>query len=178
MNNEEKIIFGNQWISIIETPRKFYFSQRKGKDSVAVFLLRKGDSEKEVLIRYQSLCIDNEELPEGGFRLYPCPITGSVENGEEFQITAKREVLEEAGYDVDVSYLGKYVVGTQTNEICYIYFADVSNYHPSEALGDGSYFESISQNKWHPISFLLDCEYSACSIGYLKLHQKGLCSAC
>ncbi|MEM9909095.1 MAG: hypothetical protein AAF921_29205 [Cyanobacteria bacterium P01_D01_bin.44] len=59
----DPIIFNTDWIAIRESSRGFQYLERKGKDSVAVFLIRRqGDgAEWEVLVRYQHLCIDNTE---------------------------------------------------------------------------------------------------------------------
>lgn len=78
-------------------------------------------------------------------------------------------MYEESGFSVDVVSLGKYIVGTQTNEICYMYYADVSNIEQEIAQQDGSYFESISKNEWYPLEYLNQCEYAACQIGYFRL---------
>ena len=171
--SQEKIIFSTNWISVKETNKGFYYLERKGRDSVAIFLVRKSDintKEYEVLIRQQPLCIDNTEI-NGELRLYPCPITGGIDKGESPESAAIREVYEEAGFSVQVVPLGKYIVGTQTNEICYMYYADVSNIEPDIAQQDGSYFESISKNEWHPLDYLNQCDYSACQIGYFRLRD-------
>lgn len=143
------------------------------KDSIAVFLLRKSGKnldQYEVLIRHQHLCIDNREV-DGKFKLFPCPITGALEEGESPGTAAQREVYEETGYRVQVSPMGKYIVGTQMNEVCYMYYADVTNIKPDVPQQDGTYMESIAKNEWHPFQYLESCEYSACQIGYLKLQK-------
>ncbi len=169
----DKVIFNTQWITVKESPRGFQYLERKGKDSVAVFLLRKSGKnleQHEVLIRQQHLCIDNREV-DGKFRLFPCPVTGALEKGETPEAAAEREVYEETGYTVQVSPLGRYIVGTQVNEICYLYYADVTNMKPDVAQQDGTYMEAIAHNEWHPFEYLESCEYSACQIGYLKLQK-------
>ncbi|MDJ0619516.1 MAG: NUDIX hydrolase [Calothrix sp. MO_192.B10] len=171
--NEEIVIFNTSHIAIKETPRGFHYLERKGKDSVAIFLLRKKDfntKEYEVLIRLQPLCIDNQEI-DGKLKLYPCPITGSIGNDETPEVAAMREVEEESGFSVRVLPLGRYIVSTQTNEICYMYYTDVTGLESGFAQQDGSYFESISKNEWHPFEYLSQCDYAACQIGYFKLKQ-------
>lgn len=169
----DKVIFSTQWIVVKESPRGFQYLERKGKDSVAVFLLRKPDEQLkqyEVLIRQQHLCIDNREI-EGKFQLFPCPVTGALDEEESPEFAAQREVYEETGYKVQVSPLGQYIVGTQVNEICYLYYADVTGMEPEVAQQDGTYMESIGKNEWHPFEYLESCDYSACQIGYLKLQE-------
>lgn len=169
----DKVIFSTRWITVKESPRGFQYLERKGKDSVAVFLLRNSGGEPEqceVLIRKQHLCIDNREI-DGKFRLFPCPVTGALEDGELPEATAQREVYEETGYRVEASPMGQYIVGTQVNEICYLYYADVTNMKPDVPQQNGTYLESIAQNEWHPFKYLESCDFSACQIGYLKLRK-------
>lgn len=171
--NTDRIIFQTSWIAIKESLRGFQYLERKGKDSVAVFLLRQSGvdpQQYEVLIRQQHLCIDNREV-DGRFRLFPCPVTGALEEGESSEAAAGREVYEETGYRVQVSPLGQYIVGTQVNEICYLYYANVTRMQPDVAQQDGTYMETIGKNEWHPFEYLEACEYSACQIGYLKLRK-------
>jgi 8-oxo-dGTP diphosphatase len=108
----DRIIFQTEWIAVKQSPREFQHLERKGKDSVAVFLLRKSGANSqqyEVLIRQQHLCIDNRKV-DGKFRLFPCPITGALDEGESAAVAAQREVYEERGYRVQVSPLGRYIV--------------------------------------------------------------------
>ncbi len=175
--SQDRVIFSTEWIAVKETARGFHYLERKGTDSIAVFLLRKQEvnpKEYEVLIRQQPLCIDNREI-DGKLKLYPCPITGGIDEDEKPEEAAVREVHEEAGFFVRVLPLGRYIVSTQTNEICYLYYADVTGVEPEVATQDGSYFESISENEWHPFEYLSQCEYSACQIGYFKLKQILIC---
>ncbi|MEQ8753566.1 MAG: NUDIX domain-containing protein [Coleofasciculus sp. G1-WW12-02] len=171
MMSKEKIIFRTDWITVKETARGYHYLERKGRDSVAIFLIRKSQSNNggyEVLIRQQPLCIDIPDINQE-HRLYPCPITGGIDAGESPEEAAVREVDEEAGFSVQVLPLGKYIGGSQTNEMCYMYYADVTNIEPEIARQDGSYFESISHNEWHPLDYLNECDYSACQIGYFRL---------
>lgn len=66
---------------------------------------------------------------------------------------------------------GKYFVGTQTNEICYMYYADVTGVEPEAAPQDGSYFEAASKNEWHPFEYLKECDYVACQLGFFKIQE-------
>ena len=67
--------------------------------------------------------------------------------------------------------IGQYV-GTQVNELCYLYYTDVTGIEPEAAQQDGTYLvESIARNEWHLFEYLESCDYSACQIGYLKLQK-------
>ncbi|MBO1053078.1 MAG: NUDIX domain-containing protein [Dolichospermum sp. DET73] len=169
----DRVIFSTKWITIKESSQGFQYLERNGKDSIAVFLLRKNGENPEqydVLIRHQHLCIDNQEV-NGRLKLFPCPITGALDEGELPEAAAIREVYEETGYRVQLLPLGKYIVGTQLNEVCYLYYVDVTGIEPEEAQGDGTYLESIGRNEWHPFNYLEMCDYSACQIGYFKLEK-------
>lgn len=171
--NTDRVIFQAKWIAVKESPRGFQYLERKGKDSVAIFLLRRNANpqQSEVLIRQQHLCVDNQEV-DGTFNLFPCPITGALEEGESPEAAAVRETYEEAGYRVPVQLFGKYLVGTQVNETCYLYYADVTGIEPDVAPQDGTYMESIGRNEWHSFEYLKDCDYAACQIGYAKLRSR------
>jgi hypothetical protein len=145
-NKEHKVVFKNDWVELKESLDGFFYLQRKGKNSIAVLLY---NDQGEVLVRYQPMCAV-EKLGESLNRIAPCPITGSIDDKEEYLETAIREVKEEAGYDVRdyIKSTGSYIVSTQCNEICYTYIANVSSLTPEESKGDGGYHESISYNKW------------------------------
>lgn len=171
--SSEKIIFSTELIAVKESSRGFQYLERKGKDSVAVFLFRRKSNFKqdyEVLIRQQPLCLDNQKLSEKA-KLYPCPITGSISEDETPEAAAVREAKEEGGFLTHVLLLGQYIVGTQTNEICYMYYADVTGLEAEIPSQDGTYFELVSKNEWHPIDYLNQCDYAACQIGYFRLQN-------
>lgn len=172
--DNEKTIFSTEHITIKETARGFHYFERLGRDSVAIFLIKKSElnsSKYEVLIRMQPLPQNNLEV-NGEQQLYACPFTGRIEPGESPGQAAVRETFEESGYSTQVISLGRYFVGTQTNETCYLYYADVTDVKPQTALQDGTYFESISKNEWHPLDYLSECDYVACQLGYFKLQDK------
>jgi 8-oxo-dGTP pyrophosphatase MutT (NUDIX family) len=166
---EDKVLFKTDWISVLETERGFQYLERKGKNSIALFLIREGRTGWEVLVRYQPLPLQNNDDS-----LFPCPITGSID-AEEFPAgTAVRECLEETGYSIalhELRTLDEYVVGTQTNETVYMYYCDVSNKISIKPKTDGGYHESISYNNWEFLSNLKSYNYSACQIGFYKLNE-------
>jgi 8-oxo-dGTP diphosphatase len=174
MDLHDKIIYESpgRWIKVIETPHKFYYCERKGIDSVAVFLIKKtAEGDYLALMKLQPLPIHNPPL-QAKQRLFVCPITGSIEEKEAPELAAKREALEEGGYDIpSLEELGSYIVGTQTNEVCYLFVADVTDIPRSEPKGDGSYFESVSKEMWVALQDLHKYEYAACRIGQSLLEN-------
>ena len=106
--NNDKVIFESPHgrLQVLQTPNGFYFARRKGRHSVAVFLLRRVEGEWEVLIRQQPLPMANAGLGEA-MQLFPCPITGSYKSDELPEECAIRETHEEAGYRLGhLNYLG------------------------------------------------------------------------
>ncbi len=166
----EQVIFETPWIKVKRTPRGFDYLERKGVNSVAVFLVRKNATGSyDVLIRWQPLCVHNADIDDQQV-LFACPVTGSIDGNESPLEAAYREVEEETGYYIvenDLKYLSTYIVGTQTNEKVWMYIADVTGYsEPSKATNDGTYFESISHNEWRNLEDMANYEYVACQLGY------------
>lgn len=178
----ETIVFDGKWLKVKKTPKGYFFSERKGINSIAVLLYRKiiknSREYLEVLVRLQPLPIDNsqsnddKEIP----KLFECPITGSLEEGISSIGQTRIEVMEEAGYDIPeggFKYVGEYYVGTQTNEKVFMYIVNVDTVGTErvDIGGDGSYFESISKNEWKNIFEVLDAKYSGLNIITNKLFK-------
>ena len=164
----EKTIFTTPggWLEVIETSNKFYYARRKGRDSIAVFLV--DNKEQRVLIRFQPLPRHNVDIDDKQV-LFPCPITGSIDVDETPFQAAIREVKEESGYEnVELIHMIDYLVGTQSDELVNIYYGFVDSTLNVVGEQDGTYFESISKNEWLPISHLSTTNYVACRLFYLS----------
>lgn len=174
---QEKIsLWKRLWLRVKKTPRGYQYSERKGRDSVAVLLYRwvptPGiNSVVEVLIRMQPLPVRdnqvNDDIEDIG--LFACPITGSIEEGEDVKLCAVREVEEEAGFVVspnNMYHVINYFVGTQTNEEVYCFISDVTGLATSRPLLPDGYFESKSHNVWRNLPGLTD----RTSVNYAGLH--------
>jgi hypothetical protein len=157
---ENELAFDSKWMKVRRTEKGFFYSERLGRDSIAVLCYRHTDNGTEALIRYQPLCINGSDT-----ELMPCPITGSMDHdGEDPIDVAIREVHEEAGYVVDyplVGTCGSYIVGTQTNERVFLFTVCLNDLEPVEIKGDGGFHESISHNKWEPLENIMEYEYAA-----------------
>jgi 8-oxo-dGTP diphosphatase len=165
-------------------PVPFYFARRRGKDSIAVFLYRKTETGAEILLRHQPLVhLDDGDSTE----VFPCPVTGSLELGENPELCTLREIDEETGYLVladKLQKLGSYIVGTQTDEVVHFYAAEISEGCERQKLpasGDGGFHEAISHNEWvNAEGFtktLVDSEesvYAGLIIGLFWLVTKGV----
>lgn len=122
-------------------------------------------------MRYQHLCVDNSK-ENRHFNLFPCPVTGAIEEGEVPEAAAHRKTYKETGYTTTLTTLGQYIVGTQINGVCFLYYADVTGVEPSTALQDDTFLESVAYNQWHSLEHLKRFDYAACQLGdyQLKAH--------
>ena len=171
----DKIIFDNPWLKVKESPHGYIFSERKGVDSIAILAYTKMGNDIEILTRFQPLPFKNAENKEDTLPLFCCPITGSIDKGDTADDSAIKEMKEEAGYEItkdQLTYLGYYIVGTQTNEAVHMYIIDVTNLEPAETSSDGTYHESVSENFWHKLDFIENnCEYAGLVILINKLKK-------
>ena len=174
----EKVVFDAKWIKVKQTPKGYFFSERKGTDSVAVLLYRQVEFSNiiEVLVRMQPLPVENAQTNDDADipKLFQCPITGGMEEGYMPLQIAIKECEEEAGYILNeqvVRSIGKYYVGTQTNEVVHMYIANVTSFAPRDIKGDGTYFESISKNVWMNLNMVLNADYSGLNIIANKLQR-------
>lgn len=170
METHETIYTTNPpFLSIKKADPPYFYAERKGRDSIAAFLI----NNEKLLIRYQPLpqFSDNE--------LYPCPVTGSMDEREIPLKTALREVEEETGYSVyglPFQDLGSFIIGTQTNEVVFCYAWDVSHLSdPRTPTGDGGIHEAMSENRWMTYNEAIKvATYSTLVIGLYKLRQLGV----
>ncbi|WP_155524044.1 hypothetical protein [Nodosilinea nodulosa] len=170
-----KILFSTPRISIINADEvhPYHFAQRLGRDSIAVLPYRYNRSRGgavEVLVRKQAM----PQFP--GSPLQLSPITGSLDNPDlNKQDIAIVELWEEAGYKADRSTMisiGSYIVGTQTDEVCYCFAVNLTNSEQYTAPGDGTHYESLASNEW--VSFgdaKRNARYSGliCCLSFLEL---------
>lgn len=166
------VLHETKWVKLKESQNGFQFLERNGVNSIAILLIQKTNSLGwQALIRHQPLIAlseVNDEVLDG------CPITGSIDSdSKNYFDVAIKEAFEEAGYVLkqkDLVFLGTYIVGTQTNEECYMFVADVTDKTPtSDGEGDGTYFEAKSFNRWESFENLKDYKYAACPIMYYKI---------
>ena len=185
-NLKSKILYKAPWLELHVSSRKFYFAQRKGINSTAVLCFRKTKHGFEFLMRYQPLPVIELKNYKLNKALYPCPITGSLEKNETPDQNVVKEILEESGYKITKKNLVDCVLATastQMNEVVFHYLADLTGVkQATNKLGDGSYFENISENKWISQKQLEDILYrnkelylsslSVCYGLFLKQHKK------
>jgi len=150
-----KTLYDAKWAKLLQADNGYVFLERKGKDSIAVLpfrfardLISPYTKSLQILIRYQFLPVSSVPTYND---LFPCPITGTIDDLEPAIYAAKRELREETGFSVDVEDLikcGGYVVGTQTNEICHHYLVNVTDLPQGDPELDGSEGEEAAHNEW------------------------------
>lgn len=144
----KKILYHSKWMKLYKNEKGYIFAERRNKDSVAILCFKKVNNEYYFLIRFQPLI----DIKEDDNILFPCLVTGSLENGEDLISTCRRELYEEVGIPIsnDLKPLlhYKYVSTTQMNEVVNIFIFDVTDWKFENPKTDGSFYESISFNKW------------------------------
>jgi 8-oxo-dGTP pyrophosphatase MutT (NUDIX family) len=177
----ETIVFDGGWLKVKKTPRGYLYSERKGRDSVAILLYRWAETPGinkivEVLVRMQPLPVRNNQVNDDieDVDLFACPITGGIEEGEDIKACAAREVEEEAGFTIPIDkmyHVMSYYAGTQTNEEVHCFIADVTGLTSSTPSQDGSYFEGKSHNVWRNLPGLTDRTSLNYSGLYILVHE-------
>lgn len=147
---KRKLLHATPYLNLYETFDHFYYAERKGVDSIAALCFKvdkKGTT--KFYVHYQVMPQIIQKQHE--FDMYACPITGSMEVGENSLACAIREVYEEGGIQVGVEHLRamtKALATTQMNEQVHHFLFDVSELKVTRPKTDGSYFEQFAENKW------------------------------
>ena len=147
--SKDKLIVETKHLSMCQTEKGFYYCQRRSVNSIAVLCFKKENSQYYFLIRYQPM--PQVEEKKSWDQLYPCPITGSIENNESATESAIREVFEEGGITLkedEIILINPNVASTQMNEKVFCFLADVTNKEIKTPQNDGSIFEAVSKNIW------------------------------
>jgi 8-oxo-dGTP pyrophosphatase MutT (NUDIX family) len=120
----EKKTNGESYIKVKKADNYYLYTERAGKDSVAFILYDKNKNKFGLVKEIKP------PLYEEGIRHLITAFGGSLDKDISKEEIVKEEVLEEAGFEVDLSkikFIGKYFVSTQMNQWCYLYVVDVSN---------------------------------------------------
>lgn len=142
---KEKVLWENKWFKIVEKTDKDG-AQMSGiqpllGNVVVVPYVKEGDKITKVGVM-------NEVNPLWGEGTHVTTITGGVEEGEDNLEAAKRELKEEAGYDVEDSDKWQFICETSVSKIvdgvqpCFV--VDVTGLEIGEASKDGTINEELS----------------------------------
>lgn len=122
---------GEPWIRVFQTHDGFYYASRPGHMSVAFILI---DQDKKSFGLIECMHVPTHKKAVRAF-------TGSMDvpPGITAQQVCQMEVKEESGYSVtslDITGIGSYEVGHQTDEIVWLFVVDVTGKIPGEPIPD------------------------------------------
>ena len=98
-----------------------------------------------------------------------CSLTGSIDEGENPDDTALREVAEEAGVVMlpeNMHFLSTIYTYKACTKNTHVYFADITDCAFTHPVGDGSEIEEEAYVRWHPLEDLLACKDSLLLANY------------
>lgn len=138
-------MFSNQFLAIVAR-EGYYFLHENRCDGKIVSLLpfRQRQRGLEYLARV-------EVCPAHGLTPEVCGITGGVDPGTSVVETARHELLEEAGYRVELAELidlGQVYPSKSADTVAYLFGVDVTDRTAETATGDGSRWEQGSSVLW------------------------------
>jgi hypothetical protein len=141
-----KQITNNKFLNIKEVSdpnmgcKGYQFAERRGVDSIAFICYDKSTNK---------FLLNNEATPPLGIFLLRA-FGGSLDKDILKDEIVKEEVLEEAGYDVDlknIKSVGKCFVSTQMNQYCHLYFVMVSDKQKTERKPENA-CEALAETVW------------------------------
>lgn len=121
---EHEVMYDNEWITVRKN-QGYYYSERKGVDSVAfvLFGINIEEPNRIGLIKEKKYPINKEIIGAFG---------GSIDQEhfkDDLRILVKEEVMEESGFNVsldDITFYGRVFVSTQMNQYCYLFGVSVN----------------------------------------------------
>lgn len=126
----------------------YVFSERLGVDSVAFILLDRNNVEKPFgLISERKPPLDERMGKEV---MLTTAFGGSIDSDNSFAEIVQIEAREEAGYDVPLDkiiFVGDVMVSTQSNQMCHLYFVDVSDVTMGEREPENE-MEAMASTVW------------------------------
>lgn len=144
----DRVLFANQFLAVIDRDG-YTFAREVRCDGHIVSLLpyRETESGRQFLARREA-CPAHAALDQ---QPELCSITGGVDSGDTPVDTARRELLEEAGYSLDASEfvaLGTVKPSKAMDTVAHLFAVDVSGRLAAAAAGDGSKWEVGASVEW------------------------------
>ena len=144
-------IFTNKWLSVfkktMDNGGEYVYSHADwcNSEGVAVLPFREGKYDREFLGRYE-IC------PAHSNDVELCSITGGMDkDGESPVFTARRELIEEGGYEAPVEdfiYLGTVRPSKASDNTTHLFAVNLENAKEVEAVGDGTLGEEGAYCGW------------------------------
>ena len=123
--SSEKNFNGDSFISIKKSRDYYMYAQRAGVDSIA-FILYDKNIDKFALIKESKPPLDTN----GYLASLITAFGGSIDMEKTPQEICQIEVVEESGYEVELSkihFVGETLVSTQMSQICKLFVVDITN---------------------------------------------------
>lgn len=151
MDNVE-VLYDNKWLQLRKKTMpngfEYIYSHSPWCNGVGVAILGYRTVENgsvEVLGRY-------EVCPAHGNDLKLCSLTGGADvDGELFAHTARRELLEESGYDIGnitPKSLGYVYSNKSSDSITHLFCVDLTGFERGDSMGDGTLGEEGAYSDW------------------------------
>ena len=146
--NQDKVLYSNNWFDIIERTHDNEASmtgvKTKYGNVVVLPYTRENGKINKVGVMY-------EINPLWGDGQHPTTVTGGIEDGEDNLEAAKRELKEEAGYDVPNSDKWEFICEINASKLIDLrqpcFAVDVTGLETGEATKDGTINEELSEFK-------------------------------
>lgn len=165
----DKILYSGNWLELRIKDDWFEYIHFKKSNSKTVAILVFDSDKKQILARL-------EKNPCQTKNLHITSITGACDFSKDSQIVAQREILEEAGYDIDLSNLinlGSTFAFKGSDIKVDLFAIDVRDLIQKELLGDDSKGEMDASTEWLSVSDLfLKSNCSIQALIYLRLISK------
>jgi len=123
--SSEKNFNGDSFISIKKSRDYYMYAQRAGIDSIA-FILYDKNIDKFALIKESKPPLDRDNYLASLITAFG----GSIDMEKTPQEICQIEVVEESGYEVELSkihFVGETLVSTQMSQICKLFIVDITN---------------------------------------------------
>lgn len=151
-------LYKTKWLSLkkmtlesVDVEYIYVHSEASNGQAVAVLPFRtkeEGSSEIEFLVR-------NEIVPPWTLDRSLCSLTGMHEGGSYLE-TAKRELKEESGYEIEIDELielGLVHNSKASDTEIHLFAVDLTGKEEGEVEGDGSILEALGTYDWVPSVF-------------------------
>jgi hypothetical protein len=176
----EKELFKSKWITVVEKTLdnggKYLYTKADWCNShgVAILPFRRSKGEPwqplEFLGRYEMIPSHSDELELGAI------MGGCDHEGEDPDVTAWRELMEEGGYKVPIENiidLGISRPSKSTDSTMHLFAVDLDEgFEEVEATGDGTLVEEGGYSKWISLEEMVYANEPLLQTMYLRMHYK------
>lgn len=148
-----------EWVSLVtDDTERFFWSRRKGVDSIGVVIVRFDEKENMEVLVHQEMNPAHAHYRDLNFGA----IGGSIDKDKPLVQIAVEEVREEGGFDVTQEQMvscGRMFCTTQSDEHVHLYVVDVTGMDELELDLEEGEVRYQHANEWQPYTDnLLDLE--------------------